>query len=293
VGDPKEVISSGEPPPLPATDEPPVEIDLNEGEPNPLEDLERRKQRRIELERAEEMRAKAREEFFASRGAQDLEPTKIGKSPRIYAPAGWNDRPSYAAQPVGVTDERTRYGLASHQDTRFGIPAGPFAPEADGMEFSRGKMFAGNAPVPYRDDAVGRAGRLEEGIANIQKKYDAYTGDVNNLQGQVTSHELNMSLIEEIHPRRPDGSLSNVGNPNPLSKEARDLLRTFVDTAPGEESGTVNHKALDEAYRALRSERDALRPKLRQAKLRAQQTLMALSKYKDMYLDLPANREDS
>ena len=108
--------------------EKPVVVTPTETDDSEFGALQKRREKRAELEAAAALKEKEFQDFRKSRGAVGLKPTKIGKSPRIYAPAGWNDRPSYAAQPVGVTDERTRYGLASHQDTVFGIPAGPFAP---------------------------------------------------------------------------------------------------------------------------------------------------------------------
>jgi hypothetical protein len=295
-------------PPPPPTEEP-IVIDAAPKEPpTALSSFEQRKERRVALEAEVARKEKERTEFYESRGATDIEPTKTGKSSRWYAPLGWNDRPSLAAQPVSeddleqgniivpkvqapfksptpvsAIDERARYGL-SKQDMS------PFTSEADEMEISRGKMFVGGAPSIYREDP---SARLEAGIANIRRKVDKANTERNATQAKITEREHAMKLIDEIMPRKPDGSISNVGNVRPLSDEAKLVLQDYADHVPGEEHSRINYAALMEDYDNMKAEADALRPELRRSKLRTEHLAMALSKYQDIYTNLPTDRSGS
>jgi len=304
------IAGDGAKPTTPPPDEP-IVIDTAPKDPTALNTLKERKARRLALEAEVERRENERKEFYESRGATDIEPTKTGKTSRVYAPFGLNDRPSWAPQPVSeddleqgniivpkvqapfksptpvsAIDERARYGLSPGGTNLRGETL-------DDLELPRGKMFAGGAPAPYRADVVGRSARLDEGIANIQRKVDKANTERNATQAKITEREHAMKLIDEIMPRKPDGSISNVGNVRPLSDEAKSLLQDYTDTVPDEEHSRINYAALMEDYDSMKAEADALRPELRRSKLRTAQLAMALSKYQDIYTNLPTDRSGS
>ena len=273
----------GNEPPPPPPDEP-IVIDAAPKEPpTALGDFQQRNARRLALEAEVERRENERKEFLESRGATDIEPTKTGKTSRVYAPFGWNDRPSWAPQPVSsASDERARYGLSPGGTNLRGETL-------DDLELPRGKMFAGGAPAPYRS----RSARLEEGIANIKRKVDVANTERNAIQAKITERERAMKLIDEILPIKSDGSLSVASNSRPLSDEAKLVLRDYTDTVPDEESSSVKLTEMREDYDNMKAEADALRPELRRSKLRTEHLAMALSKYQDIYTNLPTDRSGS
>lgn len=273
----------GNEPPPPPPDEP-IVIDAAPKEPpTALGDFQQRNARRLALEAEVERRENERKEFLESRGAMDIEPTETGKTSRVYAPFGWNDRPSWAPQPVSsASDERARYGLSPGGTNLRGETL-------DDLELPRGKMFAGGAPAPYRS----RSAHLEEGIANIKRKVDVANTERNAIQAKITERERAMKLIDEILPIKSDGSLSVASNSRPLSDEAKLVLRDYTDTVPDEESSSVKLTEMREDYDNMKAEADALRPELRRSKLRTEHLAMALSKYQDIYTNLPTDRSGS
>lgn len=273
----------GNEPPPPPPDEPIVIDAAPKESPTALGDFQQRNARRLALEAEVERRENERKEFLESRGATDIEPTKTGKTSRVYAPFGWNDRPSWAPQPVSsASDERARYGLSPGGTNLRGETL-------DDLELPRGKMFAGGAPAPYRS----RSAHLEEGIANIKRKVDVANTERNAIQAKITERERAMKLIDEILPIKSDGSLSVASNSRPLSDEAKLVLRDYTDTVPDEESSSVKLTEMREDYDNMKAEADALRPELRRSKLRTEHLAMALSKYQDIYTNLPTDRSGS
>ena len=99
-------------------------------------------------------------------------------------------------------------------------------------------------------------------------------------------------MINELMPRRADGSLANVANVKPLSEEARRLMEDFTEQVPGEEYSQLNFEALGKLHDELKEDIDALSPEHRRAKLRAGQLLMAEDKYGSMYMDMSTDTDN-
>lgn len=262
---------------------PDVTIDHPTLPPTAFELIQRRKAQRGALEAEDVRKEEELKEFRKSRGAVGVETAKMGKSPIWYAPFGWNDRPSWAPRPAALDDERRRYGL---RDKAGGTNIRGEA--LDELELSRGQMFAGGG-------TANMATRLEGGIANIQGKIDLNDVKLADLGERITQRERYMALIEEVLPRRPDGS---VGRIRPAtSPEAIEMLEDFrekVLDAKGnpEEYTRPNYGSMEAAYDGMKEEADALRPEFRKAKLLGAQLMMAKDKYGSMYMDLPTDHPD-
>lgn len=273
---------------------PDVSIDHPTRKPTAFELVRRRREQREALEAEGVRKEEELKEFRKSRGAVGVETAKMGKSPIWYAPFGWNDRPSWAPRPAAFQEERHRYGLG---DRAGGTNIR--GETLDDLELSRGQMFAGGwiprsgAVLP--PTAANMATRLEGGIANIQGKIDLNDVKLADLGERITQRERYMALIDEVLPRKPDGSVAHI---RPATSEgAREVLEDFREKVLGAKGGKEeytrpNYESMEAAYDEIKEEADALRPEFRRAKLLGAQLMMAKDKYGSMYMDLPTDHPD-